>query len=56
MIVKGRTGIKSAYRDQALADDYIRARFEDPFGAEFHRQQLERINCAIQRANPRSLL
>jgi ubiquinone/menaquinone biosynthesis C-methylase UbiE len=56
MIVKGRIDIKSAYQDQALADDYIKARFEDPFGAEFHRQQLERINRAIQRADPRSLL
>lgn len=55
-IVKGRIDIKSAYQDQALADDYIKARFEDPFGAEFHRQQLERINRAIQRADPRSLL
>ena len=56
VIVKGRIDIKSAYQNQALADEYIKARFDDPFGAEFHRQQLERINRAIQRANPRSLL
>jgi ubiquinone/menaquinone biosynthesis C-methylase UbiE len=56
MIVKGQVDIKTAYQDQALADEYIRARFEDPFGAEIHRQQLDRINRAIQRANPQSLL
>ena len=46
MTVRGRDDIKSAYRDETLASDYIKARFDDPFGAEVHHRQIERINRA----------
>jgi ubiquinone/menaquinone biosynthesis C-methylase UbiE len=56
MTVRGRDGIKSAYRDESLVDDYISSRFDDAFGAEVHRQQVDHINDAIYRARPASLL
>jgi ubiquinone/menaquinone biosynthesis C-methylase UbiE len=56
MTIQGRENIKAAYRDNSLADSYIKARFEDPFGAELHLLQVRRLNQAIRRAKPASLL
>jgi len=56
MTVRGRDDIKSAYRDESLVGDYIKSRFDDPFGTEVHRQQVDHVNAAIRRVRPASLL
>ena len=55
-VVKGSEPIKDAYRDEDRAADYIKTRFDDPFGAEVHRRQVARINREIRRVRPASLL
>lgn len=55
-VVKGREPIKDAYRDEDRAAAYIKARFDDPFGAEVHRRQLSTINREIRRLRPEKLL
>ena len=54
--IRGREPIKSAYRDESLVNEYIASRFDNPFFAAVHRRQISRINQAIRRASPSSLL
>lgn len=53
---KGRQEIREAYRNQAVAADYIDTRFREPLGALLHARQIACVREAIERIRPTSVL
>jgi ubiquinone/menaquinone biosynthesis C-methylase UbiE len=53
---KGRREIRDAYRDDAVANDYIGERFREPLGALLHARQVAYLREAIDQVKPTSVL
>ena len=53
---KGREDIRNAYRDDAVATEYVEARFREPLGALLHARQVRYLRDAITDFQPTSVL
>jgi ubiquinone/menaquinone biosynthesis C-methylase UbiE len=53
---KGREEIRDAYRDDAVATEYVEARFSEPLGALLHNRQVRYLREAISELQPTAVL
>jgi len=55
-MISGHTGIRTAYRDETVAREYVDTRFREPLGAMLHARQVNAIRRAIRDARPSRVL
>jgi SAM-dependent methyltransferase len=55
-VISGEQNIRTSYRDETLARNYIDERFREPLGALLHDRQVAFLKDAIARQRPRAML
>ena len=55
-MISGRAEIREAYRNEAVARQYVEARFREPLGAMLHARQVAALTRIIRAQRPRRVL
>ena len=55
-MIEGRSELQQAYRDNAVAESYVRERFDSPLGSLLHRRQTAVVRAAALQHKPARVL